>query len=204
MATALKQILLTPGGWSPAGGSPAELLLNTGSFGDEPILVPKELAMIGEASRSLLFDLEENFILFALVSPEHAGVRRVLKTSHFFHIELRGPAILASLGARPAALAIPVPAAGDAASYHLEVHLPSGVVSESLELPSGSSNPTGAQDEFGGVVAHAHGAFEVRSESERSAYAYLVASGGLGGVALLFSPFLQLWSRCFSESANMP
>lgn len=76
--------------------------------------------------------------------------------------------ILASLGIRPATLELPVLGAGDARSFHLELHMPAEIECDILGLPFPRPPRaiTGVLDESFEPVAHVHGSYDFPWDDE--------------------------------------
>lgn len=128
-----------------------------------------------------------NFLLVAVLDSSAAGRRQVLKYS--YHWEL-GPApavprvtlrswvrwlrytTLAGLGLTDAALRVAIASADTAASFHLEVPCPPGLLSTSLELTGGEGGSP--RDERLTAVAHAHASFD--RSSDPAAYVAMTLS----------------------------
>lgn len=101
--------------------------------------------------------------------------------------------VLASLGIRPAELELPVLGAGDAHSFHLELHVPDEIECSflSLPLPRPPRPTTGALDDTLGPVAHVHGSYDFpwdEEEEMEAGFASLTTTArGTSGVATLTS-----------------
>lgn len=140
---------------------------------------------VNDTCRAMLRDFARNFLLVALVPKDLVGIRTVVKFAHHWQATVRvwrsiGAQLFASAGFAPFRLQIEMSGPADAASYHLQVHVPHGLISDGLLLPyesdSGVSNVDGegasprsgtaaANQEVAGVAAKSG---EDASESERS------------------------------------
>ncbi|MGW8566673.1 hypothetical protein [Isoptericola sp. NPDC055881] len=115
--------------------------------------------------------------------------------------------ILASLGIRPAPLELPVLGAGDARSFHLELHVPAEIECDALVLPFPRPPRliTGVLDESLEPVAHVHGSYDFPwddEEAEQAGFAYLTTTPrGTTGVATLTSVATFLF---FLLAATLP
>lgn len=144
----------------------AEALLTAGTPRPITPLSDSERSRITPASGALLRDLAASFVLIALVPVDRMRDRTLLKFSYYWRTDMldQGWAriVAGAFGLRPVAIDLPVRGAGDAASYHLEVHTPAGLVSEELQLPSAGRGAGGHRDLVLGPVAHAHGRYPAR------------------------------------------
>jgi len=114
-----------------------------------------------------------NFLLIAVLDGSAAGSRQVLKYSYHWEMgptsarRLREPVAwaksvaataLAGLGLTDAAVDVAIGSADSAASFHLEVPSPPGLLSTSLELVGGDGGSP--RDDRLTAVAHAHARFD--------------------------------------------
>jgi len=114
-----------------------------------------------------------NFLLIAVLDRSAAGTRQVLKYSYHWEVgpksvhRLREPvawaksvwaSALAGLGLADAAVDVAIGSADSAASFHLEVPSPPGLLSTSLELVGGDGGSP--RDDRLTAVAHAHARFD--------------------------------------------
>ena len=114
-----------------------------------------------------------NFLLIAVLDRSAAGTRQVLKYSYHWEMgpkpahRLRKPvtwvksvwaSALAGLGLTDAAVDVAIGSADSAASFHLEVPSPPGLLSTSLELVGGDGGSP--RDDRLTAVAHAHARFD--------------------------------------------
>lgn len=159
LADVLHDIVQSPPTQAPAI---ADELLATGTAGGLRCFQPGTLSADVTA---LVRDLAVNFLLIALIPAEQAGIRQLIKFSFHWRIPRSDGSpwltrIAVAAGARTDVLRIETYGAADAASYHLEVHAPPGLVCCGLVLPDRpDGSPAGAADEAVTVVAHAVGSY---------------------------------------------
>ncbi|SDR89215.1 hypothetical protein SAMN04489860_0312 [Paraoerskovia marina] len=188
--------------------------LATGMHAGDRVLTDDELGRLSTTTRAILHDLGYGYILFGIVPRPDTARRSIIKFSSYWTTTLhpdetprasglpptyqrwrdvlrwRADVGLASLGIRPAQLELPIRGAGDARSYHLELHLPAEIECHSLALMATPLQPSGEIDRRAGPVSHAHGRFSVRWEDgeDRIALAALTTTGrGTARVAMLTS-----------------
>jgi hypothetical protein len=148
---------------NPADAIPlVEELLDFGTVSGVSISSPASISQFGAR---LARDLAENFLLIALVPDSDLEARQVIKYSFHWQVRLKSSnetrlnrfLMLGGWSSVPLELELSGP--DSAASYHLEVHAPPGLLTAGLSLPAGSgSQPVGA-DETLDVVAHAHAGY---------------------------------------------
>lgn len=140
-------------------------LLRVGTYKGTRVLFPGRLSSLAEA---LLEELSKQFLLVALLPSHLAGTRCLVKYS--FHwdctFDVKGERlhlIFGACGYTPVRLDIDIPGAPGYASYHLEVHVPTGLESCELRLPTTTAGRnrwgnqdagSATQDARAGVIAH--------------------------------------------------
>lgn len=142
-----------------------DALLETGYMGGRQVFDRMALEKIGPAARVLMLDLARNFILGVVVRNDILGRRQLMKFSYFWHVDILEESgwkriILGSFGFKELELAVDVPMAGDAASFHLEFHPPEGLTCRLRLPPMDFVAGRGYSDADPTQVAHAYGAYE--------------------------------------------
>ena len=147
-----------------------EGLLHHGFLGETQVFDPRDLQQISDVTRTLMRTLAQNFILGVVMDGDCLDRRQLIKFSYFWHVDptksgqSRGRTWLAitlgSFGFQRSLIALDVPHAGDAASFHLEVHPPEGL-SCRVELPPMRflRQSRGFSDSSPTSVGHAYGAY---------------------------------------------
>lgn len=188
-ATLVKAVMTVVDGSAEAAHLVSEGLLKDGTFKGRRVLRPTELTTLAEA---LLEELSTQFLMVALLPSRFAGARCIVKYS--FHwdctFDVKGERLRllsGSGGYAPVPLDIDVPGASGYDSYHLEVHVPAGLESRGLHLPTKTtamgnrwgSRPAGAvtQDDDTGVVAHALARYDQEPSGPATLYLQLPQDG---------------------------
>jgi hypothetical protein len=171
----------------------AELLM--GRYKGKTLLNSDDLT---DTARLLIQELAECFLLIALLPSELAGKRGVIKYSfHWRPVPSRGlnwgTRLLAAGGYCGAIHQIELGRPSDAASYHLEVHAPIGLICGNLKLPTTANENNDSPPIFGepptSMVAHEVGVYESALDGGEASLELLVPRGGLRSVALLTGLF---------------
>jgi len=179
----------------------AERLLSTGVIAGERLFDADD---VPEPVTALIRDLAKNFLLVVLLSSKSAGVRQVIKySSHWQMIPERSSAkrtgwdrlpgisrTLVAFGYTNALFALEVSGATSAASYHLEVHAPPGLVCAGLRLPDGTAGEAEGNDDTTDVVAHAFASYPEGLSGDQTARLHLaVPATGLRLLTTLVALF---------------
>jgi hypothetical protein len=177
----------------------AEHLLSTGVIVGERLFDADD---VPELVTDLIRDLAKNFLLVVLLPSKSAGVRQVIKYSS--HWQPEGPAAkrtgwdrfpglsrtLVAFGYTNALFALEVSGAMSAASYHLEVHAPPGLICAGLRLPDGPAGEAEGNDHTTDVVAHAFASYPEGLSGDQTARLYLaVPATGLRLLTTLVALF---------------
>ncbi|MGW8566773.1 hypothetical protein [Isoptericola sp. NPDC055881] len=120
-------------------------LLRDGVVDGVRVLSRSDRNKISDHTQLLMRNLAQSFILGVVVSGDRLGRRQLIKFSNFWHVDptkIPGLSwwgawvriIRGSFGFKRGLIALDVPMAGDAASFHLEFHPPEGF-SCRVELP---------------------------------------------------------------------
>jgi hypothetical protein len=191
----LTEVVLSP---APEAMAAVDRLLSTGTNASGGTLDP---AAVDSVTTGFLSDLANNFLLVCLLPAEVVGLRQVLKFSFHWRAEAVGTPqragiwsrTLTAFGYAPVALQVPVPGAVDAASYHLEVHAPEGLVCTKVDLPAGGSFAQSLPVDEPDSVGHAHDSYPEDEPPEDPAYCWLaVPRSGLRFTSLLMTSFTAL------------
>jgi hypothetical protein len=135
-------------------------LVNLGTINGTHSLVSASLT---DYSKSLILELASAFVLIALVPPEYAGKRVILKYSHHAKLQPDGLSPIkrlwgaAGLGTLKVAFALSNPTGS--ASHHLEVGVPPALACTRLAMPSVHTVDRNTQDTMVGGVVHAVAAY---------------------------------------------
>uniref|UniRef100_UPI0008382772 hypothetical protein n=1 Tax=Kribbia dieselivorans TaxID=331526 RepID=UPI0008382772 len=173
-------------------------LIETGMVGSERVLDPKQLS---QPVGSLLEVLARRFAILALVPPHLAGGRTVIKYSYYWKVEPTQPPsladrLLSAAGFRSLPLNIETGGAGEASSFHLEIHAPSGVVIRSLTMSTEGANedlvPRNAMDLGPESVAHVSVNYAPRSQPG-DAVALLQPARGVAPGLTVWVPAFAFW-----------
>ncbi|TFC25613.1 hypothetical protein E3O25_13585 [Cryobacterium sp. TMT1-3] len=159
------RLIAGPASIAPFPGDVADDLAQSGSFRGEQFWRPDDLDPVVS---NLVRDLGHGFLLSCLLPSDRAGVRQILKVSFHWRIEpaeggyftLALHRLRASLRFASRSIELPMTAASDASSYHLEFQTPDGLDCSRLELPSGGRvESPGMLDASGQPVAHVHATY---------------------------------------------
>lgn len=156
----------------------ADVCLADASDAQEAARRIRQMITLGELSDLLLSAATECFLLLVLIPVEMCGSRQVIKYSYHWEaatalsghsrrtlasnmiaVAERAPKeVLAALGLRSQRIELELAAVDTAASYHLEVPCPQGLLSTGLESPD--LETLGVSDKYVSSVAHVHGTYE--------------------------------------------
>lgn len=188
--TALSELVIA----DPEQGAALASDLRQGIFRGKTVPELQDLSVVADL---LLGEFGTYFLLVALLPAEQVGKRVVLKYSFHWHVE--PPVGAASLlnrlavaaGYSTATIDVEVSRPTDAASYHLEVQVPKGLVSTGLRLPGPGTAQlpdTAIADNNDDVIAHAVGSYD-SIDSNTAELSLSVPRSGLRSVALLTTAF---------------
>lgn len=138
----------------------ASELVKLGTINGTHALVPGKLT---DYSKSLILKLASAFVLIALVPPEYAGKRVILKYSHHAKLQPDGlnpvKRLWGAAGLSTLEVAFSLSNPTGSASHHLEVGIPPALACTRLAMPSVKAVDRNTQDMMVGGVVHAVAAY---------------------------------------------